>query len=96
MCNCQSYNKPEWGGSKKEIILQPPFTNKTVCIDSCIVDEIKQLWNEGFVTFGSCCGHNKSNPNVIVDKNDALKVREYINNNFKRDWIVYAWVLTEF
>lgn len=30
-----------------------------VCIDSCIVDDIKKLWYRGIETTGSCCGHGK-------------------------------------
>lgn len=29
-----------------------------ICIDPCIVDLIKELWNNGIETLGCCCGHN--------------------------------------
>jgi len=45
MCNCISYNRPDLGGSDKEVILIPPeFIGKsTVCIDSCMVPIILKL-----------------------------------------------------
>lgn len=30
----------------------------TVCVDSCIVIAIKELWSKGIETTGCCCGHN--------------------------------------
>ncbi len=34
------------------------YTNKVGCqVDCCLVNEIKQLWENGVVTTGSCCGH---------------------------------------
>lgn len=30
----------------------------TVCIDGCIANAIKELWNKGIETTGCCCGHN--------------------------------------
>ncbi|MDM8174815.1 hypothetical protein QT327_10680 [Olivibacter sp. 47] len=49
----------------------------TVSIDPCIFDEIKYLWANGIVTYGSCCGHNKAEPFVNVDEsciNDMLRM----------------------
>lgn len=32
---------------------------KDVCIDTCLLEEIKYLWSLGIVTTGCCCGHQK-------------------------------------
>lgn len=32
---------------------------ETLCIDACLVKEIKYLWEKGIVTTGCCCGHNQ-------------------------------------
>lgn len=51
----------------------------TIGIDACILDEIQSLWSEGIVTYGSCCGHNKSNPmvNVSPESISVMKRLEY-------------------
>ena len=40
--------------------------NRTVCIDQCIVEQVKALWAAGYETLGSCCGHSKEGPSVIM------------------------------
>lgn len=47
---------PAWTIAIKERLRMnnPP----TVCIDGCIADAIKELWNKGIETTGCCCGHN--------------------------------------
>lgn len=42
------------------------FSSK-ICIDPCIYNEIDELWNNGIITLGSCCGHNKTESFVNVD-----------------------------
>lgn len=37
-----------------------------VCIDPCIEDVIKYLWDKGIETLGCCCGHNVINGYVDV------------------------------
>ena len=37
--------------------------DKTICVDMCIVPEIKYLWDIGITTTGSCCGHMKTYAN---------------------------------
>jgi len=29
-----------------------------ICVDRCLEDEIKDLWQKGIRTTGCCCGHN--------------------------------------
>jgi hypothetical protein len=74
MCKCISYNQPEKYQIIKTKILFYKYLNKTVCIDACIADCIKQLWEAGIKTTGSCCGHNKNKPSVIVKTNTEKKV----------------------
>jgi hypothetical protein len=51
----------------------PP--RKTVCIDACLVPEIKHLWNMGIRTQGCCCGHNEIDPHILVHKDDIEKMK---------------------
>lgn len=41
---------------------------ETICIDTCILEEIRSLWSEGVVTYGSCCGHGKLGSMVNVSE----------------------------
>lgn len=44
--------------------------NPRVCLDPCIVDEVKHLWSLGIVTHGCCCGHNEMQSIVnVADEN---------------------------
>lgn len=38
--------------------IAPPWSNKTVNVDNCLLEEVKQLWKAGVRTTGNCCGHN--------------------------------------
>lgn len=82
-CNCKGLTEMH----KNEVVLQVPDTvnlkynapdqktRTTVCIDKCIVDEIKLLWDNGVVTCGCCCGHNDPRyyPYIIIKKDHLLK-----------------------
>jgi hypothetical protein len=30
----------------------------SVCVDNCLVNEVRYLWSLGITTTGCCCGHN--------------------------------------
>lgn len=71
MCDCRSYNRPEWGGSTDEIVVTVPKRlqapgRETVCLDLCIAPSVLALWAAGIKTFGSCCGHNGAVPRTII------------------------------
>ena len=95
-CKCISYNQPEdW---QKETILNPPFQEKSVCVDYCIADVIQLLWKKGIHTLGSCCGHNEVNPSIIVSDNKLLSIQiEEIISAKDKDgvWNIYEWRLTK-
>lgn len=71
-CNCQSYNRPDLGGSTPPMILRPGnYFNyvdkeKTICVDACIANEVINLWLAGIETRGSCCGHNGAFTRSII------------------------------
>jgi hypothetical protein len=96
MCKCKSYNKQT--GEVPEVVLDAPDWSRkeSICIDACIADVIKELWDKGITTGGSCCGHNKENPSVIVweneDVNEAFSVISKVDS---RSWTVLRWELKE-
>lgn len=49
---------------------------KDVCVDKCLEEEIKDLWNKGIRTMGCCCGHNVATGFIQVVKEDIPKMKE--------------------
>ncbi|MDU7069501.1 MAG: hypothetical protein E6343_16220 [Clostridium perfringens] len=64
MCKCVNIECGDY--SNMEII---EFGEKRIQVDSCLVDEITYLLNQGVITIESCCGHNKLTGYIAVDKN---------------------------
>lgn len=96
-CNCKSTN---WDiGKIPEVIVNTkdyfPY-EADICIDACIVDSIKALWSAGIETGGSCCGHNKKPPTVIlINESDASKAEKILKeHDSERQWKVMFWTLT--
>lgn len=96
-CNCKSYN---WEvGSVPERILETPkdwgIERKTVCIDECIADVVQHLWNNGVVTEGSCCGHNRQLPSIILSENtqDYNNIHTLITEVTNRKIKLLQWQL---
>lgn len=63
MCKCvnvevQSYdNQVEL---PRPAHMKGQFGNQdTICVDTCIAEEIQVLWKSGISTTGCCCGHNR-------------------------------------
>lgn len=96
-CNCKSYN---WGiGKVQEVVLPRPNwladgqRLNGVPVDACIADDIKRLWEAGVRTAGSCCGHNRQCPSLVLadgeDKYDLI--REIVGDG----WQIQQWKLTD-
>lgn len=104
MCDCHSYNADI--GNVPEVILDPnEYFNwdsqaRTVCVDACIADQIKALWEIGIWTVGCCCGHNglfSDRPNVILDTevNHERAITLLNEIDPEREWDVLQWQLTK-
>lgn len=62
---------------------------KTVSIDRCLVDEIKNLWGNGVVTHSCCCGHGGEFPaHIITDPNhrDFMIENGYVETQPNHFW----------
>lgn len=73
MCKCEANIKT--GEYSNQSILNLPehmskyWSKETICVDNCLVDEIKMLWDLGIITTGCCCGHNLLLPYVgVIDE----------------------------
>lgn len=82
MCSCVNVTI---GGYENQTELPRPDHMKgrkegsesdTICIDTCIVQEIKDLWAKGIRTTGCCCGHNIHIGFVGVIQEDIPKMLE--------------------
>jgi tRNA(Phe) wybutosine-synthesizing methylase Tyw3 len=74
-----------------------PNNPETVCIDTDIVPVIKILWANNIVTLGSCCGHGKDNPSIVIssdyDNNGIKWIISIISSCDKRTWDIFQWRL---
>lgn len=62
-CHCVDV---EMGSHDNQVSMLNPFTNKWICVDTCIATYVGWLWHQGIETLNSCCGHGKVRPSVIV------------------------------
>lgn len=97
MCNCKnieigSYTNqtcidiPNHMYKYKEYRIKNRLT-LLICIDNCILEEIKYLWSLGIKTTGCCCGHNKLDGFIGVEFEDITKMKELgykVQFNFSR------------
>lgn len=84
MCKC--INIP-MGSYKRQTSMKTP-QGKWVCIDTCLVQEIAELWYKGIETIESCCGHNLVEGYIIVNKRykSLMLSLGYIQN---KEWSKY-------
>ena len=45
-------------------------------IEKCILWELTRLWEQGIKTLCSCCGHGKYLPRIVVQEEDAQRMRD--------------------
>ncbi len=46
------------------------FPPNGIAVDKCIANDVISLWQLGIRTFGSCCGHNKTQPYIDIHEED--------------------------
>jgi len=80
-CDCISYNghSPDRRGTPETVLTVPDWVSRerrTVCVDTCIAEHVKALWEAGIWTEASCCGHNGLFPrNIVVDRANHAKAQ---------------------
>lgn len=72
--------------------------NRKVCVDFCIVDQIRILWDARIETLGCCCGHGKAKLggiSLIIDSkysDDEIKsIADLLKQNDTRNWHILQW-----
>lgn len=92
---CYSYNREV--GATPEVVLQAPewSSRDTICVDACIAETVKHLWDRGFVTEGSCCGHGFVPPSLVVsgDISEVARLKEAIKEVDRRYFTIQQWKL---
>ena len=95
MCDCISYNKPEWGGTRPSALLPAPsWANgrPVICVDACMAGLIRALWDAGVKTRDCCCGHNRRIPHVMIENPDQVRLAsEVVERVYTRSVHVIVW-----
>jgi hypothetical protein len=85
MCKCENIEIGTYGN---QVILTPlpPHMKEykakaggypdSICVDTCLAEEVKELWGLGITTTGCCCGHNKLAGFIGVIDSDIPKMKE--------------------
>lgn len=63
MCNCKNV---ELGSFDKQIEIYHQALGRKIWVDTCIAEEVIELLSNGVKITGSCCGHNKTIPSIVV------------------------------
>ncbi len=88
MCGCKDHvGFGTFGNSNQNRTITKTCLGQIQEIDNCILDELKDLWYLGIITYASCCGHNKINGSIIVSPRyiTQMKLLGYIESD-KLDW----------
>lgn len=83
MCQCENIEIGSYG-NQVELMLPPHMAAykakqggaTTICVDTCLAEEVKYLWSIGITTTGCCCGHNKVEPYIGVIDSDIPRMKE--------------------
>jgi len=79
MCNCKDIEIGSYGNQVMLTDLPPHMKihkakqggdPNSICVDTCLKDEILALWALGITTEGCCCGHNKLPAMINVTEKD--------------------------
>lgn len=63
-----------------------PDGRHLVYVDSCIANYVQKMNDLGIITVGCCCGHGKSEPQVLVDL-ESKELLERLNYSFEEYYI---------
>ena len=68
MCKCINIEIGSYDNQEK--LHAPNWSSREyICVDRCLVNEIRALWNLGIITTGCCCGHNQMESFIgVLDK----------------------------
>lgn len=70
------FHETPFGSYENYVEVVPLWGGKNICVDACMVPELKLLWREGIRTIECCCGHGKRLGYVAVDDASHEKMFE--------------------
>ena len=78
MCKCKNIAV---GSYDRQTSMKHNFTTNRragdwVCVDTCLVQEIAELWHLGIKTIECCCGHNKVQGYIAVDEKHIKQMKD--------------------
>ncbi len=68
-----------------------------ICIDACIAGVVLAVWDQGVRTLGSCCGHGKRPPSLVLteDVEQPALARQVMGELGDRTWELLQWQLVD-
>ncbi len=103
MCSCYSY-VDTYGLNPKIRLQKPEWSSRhgdTIEIDACIAAVVKNIWDAGYITLSSCCGHGKDSPSLVLGSGSdsshekLLDICKIIKSMDGRVFRLYRWELIE-
>jgi hypothetical protein len=68
----------------------------TVALDGCIATVLPKLWERGVVTLGSCCGHGKTPPSLVLANGESPDGASAVLSEIDgRSWELFQWQLID-
>lgn len=84
---------PDWWWAERAV------PENGIHIDSCIADTIEEAWRRGVRTAGSCCGHGRVRPSVVLVTHLAdqpeLARAVFADIDPERNWLIEQWQLVD-
>lgn len=90
-CNC--YSAIDGKGQESIMAKAPDWSSKEwISIDVCVWPFVKALWDAGIETGGSCCGHGKEHPSVVLwHYKDISQAIDVALDSGNVDVKIFAW-----
>lgn len=98
---CASYNW-ELGGLPQILVPKPAWSDRngdTIALDHCLATTVQALWEAGYITLSSCCGHGKNAPSLVLEggvgPEVVASIRRLIADVDGREFRLYQWQIVE-
>ena len=70
-----------------------------IAIDDCLAELIRELWSQGYITLGCCCGHGDESPSIVLGQYESderiEEIERLIGDTDGRYIKLLQWRLTE-
>lgn len=103
MDTCASYNA-DTDGLPSIALPKPAWSDRngdTIMVDNCIAKTVQAIWDAGYITLSSCCGHGQRVPSLVLGESSdgtpeiVAAIREIIARVDGRTFRLYQWQLVD-